>query len=265
LTASELGSRYRELIAWNTEQRVAVEQRLATLCRQWCIDWALPTSIREADPGARHSTIKAEEAKKHLSIRLFGQGSGSVDLAHVSSTSIGLAESLCSQAWTDWMDRLQKTLGLSRDQLLEAIQPVQLEDVSIRTDCWSGQMRVAIGWWGSSWELDLPARSVRHVLGLTETPGRSIKPSLAQYPPLVSIDAAAARQSIQLNVELQAVRLSLGDIGRLQVGDVISLGHRLDQAASVFALSSSGEARPLCTGWLGQCDGQVAVHLNGAS
>ncbi|MBT9457027.1 MAG: FliM/FliN family flagellar motor switch protein [Burkholderiaceae bacterium] len=82
-------------------------------------------------------------------------------------------------------------------------------------------------------------------------------------PGLVSVDRALAERTLQLRILLSPVRLSLGAITELQVGDVIRLDHPLDTPALAALAAGPGKPMaPLASAHLGQLGKQVAVRLD---
>ena len=82
---------------------------------------------------------------------------------------------------------------------------------------------------------------------------------------LQAVNDVLAERRVRVAIHLTPVVLDLGSLQSLQIGDVLTLPHRLDQALDVAAAldASSAVAQPLCKGHVGQREGRLAVELAG--
>ncbi|SFD93391.1 Type III flagellar switch regulator (C-ring) FliN C-term [Paracidovorax konjaci] len=89
---------------------------------------------------------------------------------------------------------------------------------------------------------------------------------------MVPLNHAIASQRLTVHVHLQPVSLTLAQLQSLSVGDVVTLDHCLSDPASLHLVlgarashSTVAANQPLCTAWLGQVDGHMAVELQTGS
>jgi hypothetical protein len=101
----------------------------------------------------------------------------------------------------------------------------------------------------------------RLLLGAAAVSGwRSARPAPAapaRAPALTAVDAALARQRLDVHVTLEGCALELAALQALQPGDVVPLRHRVDQPAALRAAAGGA----LCRAYLGRARGQIAVEL----
>ncbi|MGI4848744.1 MAG: FliM/FliN family flagellar motor C-terminal domain-containing protein [Janthinobacterium lividum] len=164
-------------------------------------------------------------------------------------------------AWQDWWTMLARRCSVAD------LEPSSLPAPAHAGVAWSGALDLCMPWCGGWLYLRLPRSAIGNLLAddlagaaqpassLSSGAKRGRQPALK-----TSVLQALARQSLDLKVELEPVRLTVGQLLHLKAGDVVSTAHLLDAPARVAVLCG----QPLCLGWPGQMGGRRAIELTGA-
>lgn len=272
-SASWTQDRTRALHAWTPSQRERLGALLAALCKSWALAWSGPGKAAGASEEVNIETsadLTSPEACWH-----FDQGSGAGDpmaafgrlleapdaqvrqavARWLFSVTPGtpvpvVAQAVADAAWTDWQARLVQLVG----GLVPCADLTHVQPSASATDAWHGTLVLRWPWCGGQFHLSVPGDTVRRVL---DASAPVASPSALQAEPKVSLREAIADRTVTLQVRLDGVELSLGQLQKLQLDDIVLLRHALDAPAQVF----SADASHLCDGWLGQQQGQVAIEL----
>jgi hypothetical protein len=189
--------------------------------------------------------------RKAFTLQLVGeesQTSARVD-ALLRSARSSVAESVAAAAWQDWLDRLHEICGDAKDPLENS--PANM--------AWDGALTVSLPWWQGVAYVRLDAEHVSQLLGGRKTTAQHTNP-VPTMPSLIPLLAAMANEKISLQTKLPAVSLTLGDIQGLRVGNIVPLSQSLDERIAVVLTTSTRETH-LCSAWLGQRHGQIAIEL----
>lgn len=271
--ASWTQDRTRALHAWTPSQRERLGTLLAALCRGWATAWAgtgKTAGISEEVSVEASADLPSPEACWH-----FDQGSGAGDpmaafgrlleapdaqvrqavarwlFSVTPGTSVPVvAQAVADAAWTDWQARLVQLFG----GFVPCADLAHVQSSASATDAWHGTLALRWPWCGGQFHLSVPGDTVRRVL---DASAPVASPSAPQADAKVSLREAIADRTVTLQVRLDGVELSLGQLQKLQLDDIVLLRHALDAPAQVF----SADASHLCDGWLGQQQGQVAIEL----
>ncbi|MDR6602105.1 flagellar motor switch/type III secretory pathway protein FliN [Achromobacter deleyi] len=78
---------------------------------------------------------------------------------------------------------------------------------------------------------------------------------------LAGLQDVVGRRRITLNVDLRPVRLEIGSLCSLTIGDVVALDHKLDEPVTLYA----EDASPVAEAHLSKIGSQKAIRLNRAA
>ncbi len=169
-----------------------------------------------------------------------------------------LANRLISQAWTDFLVHLSSGLGLANAPISSTAPEGRLFEQ------WSGAAIVKL-------QLDTQciffvlSASLMQTLRSLQTLGAGGTPNLPALPkllrPIARLEQTLAKQIIQLRVSLNGCELDLGSLEHLQLGDVVRLEHKLDQAL----LLKTGQGELVCHAYLGRNKNKKAIELASAN
>lgn len=166
-----------------------------------------------------------------------------------------IADELAAECLAEQRAALQALLADALAGAADAV-PVELAQAWQR---WSGAVVVEAPWFGTAWRVLLDATAVRALLRALNLrrPARAAESRATPLPAL----RALAKTPVGLQVRLAPVDIDLGSLMSLGVGDVLRLGHAVDEPVHVVSPDAGIDAAPLCHGWLGGCDGAVALEL----
>lgn len=274
----------RTLYAWQEPQLNALRKRLHALHQDWTAAWTgranpicgvddmliehVGASERTADsspdvewcfesggaadaggPDARAFDRLVEDlnhlAKRALARWIFDIR-GTVAIPDIARTA-------ADAAWTDWLARVARLLGTP---LRMTLDETVLHSSATGGHDWSGTLRIRWPWGGGQFQLVVPGEVVQPLLHDEPTASPSRTP--ASLSDQVSLHEALRNETIVLQVQLDGVALSLGQLQQLQLDDIIVLDHPLDAPLRIL----SADATLVCEGWLGQQDGRVAIELS---
>ena len=298
LTLAESIGRSRTLRAWSPQQQRAVENILETLCKNWLRDWGVK-GTDTSTVSVQTSLFRANDAQSADSLdwvvmpsKDSALGNRAVCWAFVSSTpsgSYGPVSAIQSALFGESQTRFE-TLKTDMDSLavrvatqawrnwwlqLEALTPT--DDITeLRSDSeapsgalWSGDLQIMVPWPFGVLALRMDGAQVAKLLH-HQCPEFATKRADSAANANSQVDGIAVMapikhtilQALTLNVlrvraEFQELELSLGQIQTLQVGDVVQIEHGLSEPVSMVMWDD----QVLCSAWLGQQDGHVAVEL----
>ncbi|QVQ26151.1 FliM/FliN family flagellar motor C-terminal domain-containing protein [Achromobacter deleyi] len=249
-------------IAWWTQaemERAADSVRGALL--DWCGQWGV-------DPGA----LRAEPASWPAPAAAAGwqcvTGSGDRNgawMTHPDMAARGLAAAVCDEereAATAMRQGGPLSLSVARQAaraMLASLRadfdwsevdhdqpcalPAGLERGGLSLSVWVGDAQLGVV---------LSAGVARAVTGRVKE-----SPSL----PLAALQDVLGRRGILLDVALRPVRLEIGSLCSLAIGDVIALDHKLDEPATLYA----EDASPVARAHLSRVGPQKAIRLERAA
>jgi hypothetical protein len=289
LDATESALRARPLRSWGSKQKDIVSDRFAALHRDWSAEWipaseALSTapdveaiepdgtvvfplddsacwafvgSLRRSAAAVGREPLSSEgldsssAALQAIANRMF---SFDMAAAVAAPASPMIAPAIVRAAWVDWLQRIGALLagyGLTPQRPQDAL------GAAMASNPWSGALLVRWAWCGGVWSLGLPFEAVAVLLGHEGATSRPSSPVSAPQEPKERLDRALAGQQISLRVLLEGAELNLGQLQELRLDDVVPLEHLLDSPALVVG----SDGTPVCSGWLGQSEGRIAVEL----
>lgn len=274
----------RTLYAWQEPQLNVLRKRLRTLHRDWSAAWiARADSICGAEDMVIESVVAAER---------MGDAPGEVDWCFASGDPADpggqnarafdrlvedldqlarralaqwmfdikgkgaiadIARTAADSAWTDWLARLAQLIGTP---LRAAPDETVVHDGMTGPCDWSGTLQIRWPWGGGQFRLVLPGEVVQALLHGEPTSSPSTTGAILSDQ--VSLREALHDEAVVLQVQLDGVALSLGQLQQLQLNDIVVLDHPLDAPVRIL----SADATLVCEGWLGQQDGRVAVELS---
>jgi len=164
-----------------------------------------------------------------------------------------IARTAADSAWTDWLGRLARLFGTP---LRAAPDETVGHGGMTGAHDWSGTLQIRWPWGGGQFQLVLPGEVIQALL--QGAPASTRSTTTASLSDQVSLREALRDETIILQVQLDGVSLSLGQLQQLQLDDIIVLDHPLDAPVRIL----STDATLVCEGWLGQQDGRVAVELS---
>lgn len=246
----------RPLRAWNHASMAIVRNACQAVYEAWCRDWGLPVGdVVVIDTStAPPCALDDAAAERKLQAWLFGESP--------SGSAVGsrdMASDLRTRAWRAW----QTSLGAVAPEVLP-LHPLQ---------AWSGSLTALFPWAEGTWCRLLDGAAVERILKLQTAPraGADVVERGGKSH-LVPLDHAIAGHRLTVQVHLQSVSLTVAQLQSLSAGDVVTLDHCLGDPAFLHlapaprTFPSPVAARPpLCTAWLGQVDGQMAVELQTGS
>jgi hypothetical protein len=259
------GGRVRLLRWWSRAALDVAAARLREILERWGGDWGLELrSLRAANATATTDPVPPSTATPIVPGVLLwpcpGEATAALhQLLFDAAPAEGgveptLASDVAGQAWRD---------------LLGMLSPAWPTRSSSATDDdaaqgpWSGALHVHFVLAGSTGRCEFglhigpaPAASWCAAAAVDELG------AAADRPPRVPLWTALSARRTRLAVTLSSVRLDLGSIQSLQVGDVIALPHALDEPLHVgVAAGGRGAPRPLCKGHLGRRGDRKVVEL----
>lgn len=166
-----------------------------------------------------------------------------------------IADQLASECWSEQCAALQSLLEEARAGALQATTL----DLARMWRRWSGAVVVAAPWFGTTLHLLLDTGAVHGLLRSANL--RRPQHAAAKRTMPVPVLHALAKAPVRLEVRLAPLDIDLGSLVSLGLGDVLRLGHAVDEPLHVVAPGSPTDADPLCHGWLGERGPRVALEL----
>jgi len=275
LDPAESSRRARPLRHWSKARQELVRSQFAAIHRAWCADWlpAVEPALRDVDILLGNSDADMmpvpEDAVCWSFVDTSGVTGGDTAINAVARAMFGtdvttiapgcdgspIAESVVRAAWNDWLHRIASSpafAGIEFRELRES--PLSRGACAASARPWTGALWLRWRWCGGVWRLGLPHRAVAALGGIEPAKGTAQGTPAGGPMPL---EEALARERIALRVMLADAELNLGQLQALRPGDVIPLEHPLDAPLKVIAADGAS----LCDGWLGQCEGRIAVEM----
>jgi hypothetical protein len=273
-------------------EHAALSQRLATVLDGWQSAWSLDAAVlehgagragvapRQAAPGARSSSravSAASSASEHdagwrtLGLDANGAPAAFYRLAgatpqELAAAWLGLPAQGVQRASAEAVPLGVQLAQRAYDALLTAVAVeigcVSTGDTPAGDACraslraWSGAVQLTSSGAGVAVQWLLSAATADRLL--PSAAAREKSRATAAREPVVPLADALAGDRLTLAVETDPVALSLGELAGLHVGDVISLGHRLDAPLNV--IDASGNT--LFSGFLHARDARKVLKLH---
>jgi len=254
------GSRARALRAWSPAALARAAAGLEPVWRAWCERWGCEaralgaceaheaadtsTSWLAAGPGA--VWIGATQAPAlAIQAALFGEGSAAV-----------IASDVAARACDDLVSAV-RAFAIPANGRAAGIDEPLPEDLRR----WSGAVRIEARGAGLAGELALslhldPLLAAR----LCDSPAGAGAGSGPRAKLGAIVDAVSGRR-VRLRIDFDPLTLTLGAIQSLDVGDVLTLEHRLEQPLHVRYAGSGDGSEPVCAAFLGAVSPYRAVEL----
>jgi flagellar motor switch/type III secretory pathway protein FliN len=256
----------RALLWWPDAALRAASAPLDAAVAQWAGDWGiegtssfaanLKSGVAQAQP-----RLWRELDEQHPGVRI---GEGFLSPQHAIARSLwhqavhpspdAMSQGLAAQAWHALMDGLAGALPKLPASECASAYP--------QSRAWSGAVEWALEIAGVRVVvLRLDDRQVRAIPGVSgagvrASAGRNDRPRGALAP----LERAIGGRPVKVRVELEPTDCSLGALQRLQVGDVVTLRHGLEDPLWL-ASSGGGAASRLCRVHLGRQGEYMAVEL----
>ncbi|MDM0122198.1 FliM/FliN family flagellar motor C-terminal domain-containing protein [Variovorax arabinosiphilus] len=271
LSLEESARRVRPLHWWSQDQQAMLRRRFAALLQAWGKDWLsverlpdeLEVAVIASQEGATlpdtqamwaYDDAQGQDPQRITSSVLAALTRQLFDfdpLALIATRAVPqITLTVARAALDDWLDRLRRLFGAM--PLVESSDPGRLS--SSVPSAWSGALEVRMPWCGGVWHLHLPHEAVAAILGTQGVHPSSPRPLVTEP---IALQHALSGKHLAVRVILDGTQLSLGQLRELQVGDVVTLAHALDKPAAL----AGADGAEICSAWLGQADGRVAVEL----
>ncbi len=222
--------------------------------------WTVDAQTRDSWAGATqggHGYTPRELADAVLQASLFATAPDAPAMM-VDPPTPRVSASVAAEAREDWCARLRKWLGVPAEAEPTSVAETQGALPRGMTQPWSGAVWLAVGWCGLRFQLAMSFSHIVRLLGqhsVVSTDAETAEP--VTRPALVPVLSALSAEALSVTVELSPVRLELGVVAGLRLGDVVRLPHALDRPLRVRV----GDAPPLFQAFLGQIDEHKAVEL----
>jgi hypothetical protein len=249
-------------------ERESVRGILQKIHGEWLAAWSdavvsggIDSTVRMEDATPVRPENGGDDPMSWMYCLLFGGSAAEVEIGEKGPIALGVAQ----RAWEAWLSSIYRSIGRPL-----AVQGGSSAAVPVREAPpwpWAGGLDAVFSFGSIEWRLQLSAAEVEFVLG-------SARIELGPAPSLfcgalVPLTDALSQCELTVNVELQPLVLSLGQLQSLAVGDIVVLSHPLDMPAQLNVdagemIVPTGEAQPepLCQAWLGKSDGNMAVELH---
>lgn len=249
-------------MAWWTQ---AERDRAADNVRQALRDWAEQWGADASTVAVTGSVVSQTEAAVTGWLRLTGSGDrDGVWLTHPDAAARGLGIALCNDT------RDPDAAGRHGGPISQAVarQAARALTVSLCSHFdWTaahddtacvlpagllrGGMALSVAVTGAALMLVCSAGIARDIAARLPS---------ALEAPLVSLPQVIGRRPVSLSVALRSVRLDIGSLCSLAVGDVIALDHKLDEPVVLLA----GDASPVADASLAKIGPQKAIRFERA-
>lgn len=255
MSAADPVARWRPLRAWRASQLAALERGLQASLHEWAQAWSIEAVEGEvrcepacpSDGSAAWSTLGARaggpawiaeppELKARIASALFA----------TPDAQTPVVRRVCAACMRDLRERLVANLQLAAPDAACSAVPTHAE-----WGAWSGAVQARLCF---DVQLLLAGEAVVAVLGQ----GCAMAPSERDpSAPLVAVPDAMADVRVPMAVHLGACAVGLGTLRGLQVGDVMHLGHGLEEPVQV----RDGLGRALFDAFLSREGKHKAVEL----
>jgi hypothetical protein len=274
---------YQLLTWWSRADLAGLGDRVGAALRRWSLDWGVPVgdvrACNACELPAREFGLAQWRPMPDLSAGPAWIASTAEDLpALVERQLFGASDPAATTAAGSLASEVAAAAAQAlRVSLADALQTTTVQHhssaaVDSRTSPpmrdsrpWSGAVcifaRIGTGQSEGVW-LHLSPDCATALCADSKTL-RCREPRAAYLTPL---DEAIVGVPLRLRFELDAVQLDLGSLQALQLGDVISLPHRLDQPMHAHigqhpANARARDSKPMCHAYLGMRQGRRAVEL----
>ena len=255
MSADDPVARWRPLRAWRASQLALLEGALQGCLHEWAQAWSIEGNAGEvrcepacdSDAPGAWSALGARAGgtawiaeppglKARIALGLFA----------TADAQTPVVRRVCAACVQDLSERLVATLQLVAADAACSVAPTGRE-----WSAWSGAVQVGLLF---DAQLLLTGEAVAAVLGQAGAPAPSERDPSA---PLVAVPDAMADVRVPMMAHLGACAVGLGTLRGLQLGDVVHLGHRLDQPVQV----RDGVGRALFDAFLSRDGRHKAVEL----
>ncbi|WP_426303932.1 FliM/FliN family flagellar motor C-terminal domain-containing protein [Acidovorax facilis] len=273
LLSSKDGLRAHVLRAWSNEQLDQLRLFLHAFHANWCKQWGLSEPdldslrflsnvglcdldhwvLRPAAPTSPAQRLSPEDLEQLLCEAIFC--TDELD-ANPGGEMGSIAMQTARDAATHWIAEAERRFGIP---LLTTAPPQNGSPAPAWEFSGGISLQVPIG--TNTFALELGAAVVTHCLAHGgKTSFSPLGKESKRSAPLIPVLKAAGAQTVRLQVKLNAVTLSLGELQALQLGDVVPLPQSLDAPVTV----EMAGGREIANGWLGQAQERWAVQLHPA-
>ena len=248
-------------IAWWTEaEKVQAATTVWDALRDWAVQWGgqgLQVEVAPLPPGGLATsaswlcvtgsgdrdgvwlTHPDTSARPLAAVLCDDEGDGVVATRHGGSMSLAVAREAARA--------LGAALCAHFDWSAADDAPCELPSGSER-----GGLNLSVGVGDAHLRMVLSAGVARAVAGRVSSPS---------VTPLAALQDAIGRRAISLNVDLRPVRLEIGSLCSLAIGDVVALDHKLDEPVMLYA----EDASPVAEAHLSRTGSQKAIRLERAA
>jgi hypothetical protein len=255
MSAQDPIARWRPLRAWRASELAVLACRLQACLHDWSEAWSIDgvdDAVRcepacHSDGGAAWSTLGARAGGTAWIAETPAQADRiALALFATSDAQTPVVRRVCAACLQDLRARLAAALQLAAPDAACSAAPTAGE-----WSAWSGAVRARLPF---DLQLLLAGEAVAAVLG----PACASAPSNGEpSAPLVAVPDAMADVRVPMAAHLGPCALGLGTLRGLQLGDVVHLGHRLDQPVQV----RDGLGRALFDAFLSRDGHHKAVEL----
>lgn len=273
LSLHESKTAARPLYAWSPQQRAKLCERLSNLHCDWLIAWSgenqtgKPSGCVELRESYDGENFEREEVLLlHVCHLLFvhnGLSDSPECVKGLSNSPISL--DVAKDAMHDWLSRLHEALGRTKNSR-EKPEPYH-QDPSLRRSSWDGYLFAVFPFRDSSWVLCLSPEEVLHILGNSDDLDSIGSREMPDQR--IPLDHALTHLEIGIQVELEPLDLTIGQLQSLDLGDVVVLSHPLDAPALVKIIATDvvnpadvPQVLDGCQAWLGKSGQRLAVELH---
>lgn len=257
-------------LVWPTAHELNdIARWFSQLLAKWSLDWSInPVSdyrvsvqlAHESQSGYEQRWRRFGEENSCVWMLGFANISGLVDVEifgeYMSSRSgSALAPRIVEDAQRDLMDKL--LAGLALEATLALDDAVEEMIPANKRKLWSGTICLCAIFGRGELTMLVDWNVLKPMLSVTSKPDLAQPKMKQDKSPLVPILQSVKHESVRLHVELNPVELDLANLRNLSIGDVLRLGHSLDEPIKVQTLS--GEQ--LCFAYLGKYGDQKAIEL----
>lgn len=250
-------------IGWWTQ---AERDRAADSVRRALYDWAGQWGVDESTLAAAGSAVAPTEAAFTGWQCLTGSGDrDGVWLTHADVTARALGAALCDDARDpDTVSRhggpVSQAVARQAARALGAALCTHF-DWSAANDDAACSLPAGLLRGGMALSVAVAGATLMLMCGAGVARGLAARAPERADVPLVSLPQVIGGRPVTLSIALRSVRLDIGSLCSLAVGDVIALDHKLDEPVALLA----GDASPVADAYLARIGLQKAIRLGRAA
>lgn len=244
----------RGLVAWRTRQTQALSAAIESVLADWRRAWGLGGGVPavQCEPATAKAVLDPQwKALCAGQAWLLSPAAGEAKLARLLFGAGGaVAGDVAAECARDLADRLAAVFGPAAGISSSMARDVPLPGLG---QPWSGALHAELP--GTpGWSLLLGPEAVQ---AWCRQAGLQGDATPTQRDPLCSAADALGRRGLALEVRLSGCELGLGELQGLRVGDVVRLGHALQDPVRLV----DGEGRGVFDAYLVSQQGRKAVEL----